>query len=164
MKMMEFYASDNVNAMRKKAKACFAWGWSALLIALIVCIFLCTRVRYGNADTLLLIVIGVFTLAGWIFLYLTQVVGKPARAEANHAESILRDAPGEYREGILQVEPMVLCLPGSIAARKITLKNADETVSLCLDEWFADKMPANGTFVRVLVIRGYVAGIEVCDA
>ena len=118
--MISFYSQPEALRADRRAKTSLYVSFALLLSALIACIVLCTRVNTGNAETMLYLVIGLFTLAGWIAILLLRLVYFPSAAVCRHMKSILGGEEDET-EGTLSLSPAAFQIPKGILARKVTL-------------------------------------------
>ena len=87
--MIFLYTQADALRMDRRAKVCLYFSIGLLLSALITCIVLCTQVNTGNAERMLYLVIGLFTLAGWIAILLLRLIYFPSAAVCRHMKSII---------------------------------------------------------------------------
>ena len=158
--MTNFYSKEEMERHRRRAVWSGAAAWSALALGWIACAALCFFVNTANARRMLFGVIGLATVSGWVFILLRQMVYTPARAEARHMAGIIAEEATEY-EGVLRLSPGAFQIPRSIAVRRATLTNGEESVTLSIDAALARRLPPDGSFVRVQTARKYITGYEV---
>ncbi len=158
--MTNFYSKEEMERHRRRAVWSGAAAWSALALGWIACAALCFFVNTANARRMLFGVIGLATVSGWVFILLRQMVYTPARAEASHMAGIIAEEATEY-EGVLRLSPGAFQIPRSIAVRRATLTNGEESVTLSIDAALARRLPPDGSFVRVQTARKYITGYEV---
>lgn len=156
------YTPDAAGKWRRKA---VIWRNAIIVLAVLaltVCIVLCTQVRTENASRLLIAVMALSTLAGWTIILLLNFAYLPAKRQADHMCSMLEEENESY-EGRLSLSPMRFAIPHSIVIRKATLTNGEEAAALSINAALADRMPPNGAYVRVQAARKYITAFEVCD-
>ncbi len=158
--MIDLYSQADAERQNRRAKASLAASCALLSAALIVCAALCARVGTANAERMLYTVIGLFTLAGWIAIFLLRLICFPSAAVYRHMKSVLGQEETEL-EGKLSLTSDEFQIPKGILVRKAALEGADETRMLNLDARFERKMPPRGTRVRVRVVRKFITAIEV---
>ena len=160
--MQALYSQEEANRMGKRARTSLRFVCGLMLCALAVCVFLCTRVRTGNAEGLLIAVIALFTGAGWIGILVLSLLYRPSLAKYRHMTHILSD-PMEEAEGTIALLPGAFQIPKSILIRKVSLTAGEDRITLNLDARLAGRLPKNGTRVRVRTAKKYITAIEVLD-
>ena len=158
--MTNFYSKEEMERHRRRAAWSGAAAWGALALGWLTCAALCFFVNTANARRMLFGVIGLATVSGWVFILLRQMVYLPAHAEANHIAGIIAEETTEY-EGVLRLSPGAFQIPRSIAVRRATLTNGEESVTLSIDAALARRLPPDGSLVRVQTVRQYITGYEV---
>ena len=158
--MVFLYSWADALRMDRRAKISLYVSFGLLLLALTACIVLCARVNTGNAERMLYLVIGLFTLAGWIAILLLRLIYFPSAAICRHMNSIL-DGEEKELEGSIALSPAAFQIPKGILARKVSLAAEDETHMLNVDDRLVKKLPPDGTRVRVRVVRKFITAIEV---
>ncbi len=158
--MKTWYSPQAAQRMRGRSNRWFYGILAILALSLAVCIFLCTRVRTGNANRLLVTVVALVTAAGWAALLLNVFVRRPAKAQAEHLQGLL-EAEEECLTGTFTLGKEVIAIPGSIEVRKLRLDTGEEKCSYNLNAAFARHLPPEGTQVRLTVRRSFVTGCEV---
>ncbi len=161
--MVVFYTAEEMEKQKRRARWSGAAAWVCLGLGWLACAALCFFVRTGNAKRMLFLIIGLATLSGWAFILLRQLICVPAQAEAHHMAGILTGEAEAY-EGTLLLSPGAFQIPRSIAVRKVMLTQGEETVSLNIDARLAQRLPKDGSFVRVRTVRKYITGFEVLHA
>ncbi len=159
--MNKWYSQPQAAKYRRLVSLGRLLAWLCAGLSLAACIFLCTRVRTGNANRMLGWVVGISTLGGWLFMLLTVFLIRPAKAQAEHILGLLGDAERSYT-GQLTVAPDRILIPGSIVVRKVQLQTGEETLHLSLNDRLAGQLPPAGQPVRVRVVRSFIIGVEVC--
>ena len=158
--MTKFYSQEEMERHRRRAAWSGAAAWGALALGWLTCAVLCFFVNTANARRMLIWMIGLSTVSGWIFILLRQMVYAPAHAEASYMAGILTEEAAEY-EGVLRLSPGAFQIPRSIAVRRATLTNGEESVTLSIDAALARRLPPDGSLVRVQTVRKYITGYEV---
>ena len=138
-----------------------------VLAALTPAVFLvlCLLVRTENARVMhpvMLITSGVLGAAA-IIVYLLFL--RPVRQEKRHLE-MLRNGEKEILEGCLTVTGESFRIPKSVRVCRAVLEFGEEErpALLSIDERWADRLPADGTRVRLAAVHSYIAGIETVAA
>ena len=158
--MQTLYTKEMTEKRKARAKR-DAWLAAGLLLGgLLLCVFLCTRVRTGNAIRLQWACVAVSTVTGWAALLLCHLSVIPQRAAYRHEEGILKGEPAEI-SGVLYREPGALALPKSITVKKLRLETENGPVTLSVQEEKEKHLPPDGTRVRVLTVRKYITACEV---
>ncbi len=151
---------------RKKEKRLRICAFIIAFFTLSACVALCTFVRTGNAERMLLAAVIISTLGGWAVILLRELKIKPVRALRRHEEGILEYAemsgPTE-REGILKSTGRYVSLPGSITFFLLKLKNDEETAEIKIPKEKAALLPKQSAHVRILTVRGYLFSWEAAD-
>ncbi len=158
--MIVLYSQAQAQQTDRRARVSVSAAVALLAAALIACIALCTQVNTGNAERMLYLVIGLFTLAGWIAILLFRLVYLPSAAVYRHMKSIL-SGEEEAMEGMITLNPAAFQIPKGILARKVSLADGEEKHTLNLDARFIKKLPPDGTRVRVRVVRKFITAFEV---
>ena len=160
--MIFFYSQAEAMRVDRRAKISLYVSFALLLSALIACVVLCTRVNTGNAERMLYLIIGLFTLAGWIAILLLRLVYFPSAAVCRHMKSIIGGTEEEI-EGSLSLSPAAFQIPKGIVARKVSLavEGEEDARKLNIDDRLVKKLPTDGTRVRVRAVRKFITAIEV---
>ena len=158
--MNAWYSEELAARYQNRARRCLWFVVALAVLGLAACIFMCTKVRTGNASRLLAAVILTSTLAGWAAILLIGFVYRPAKAQAGHMLGLM-NAEAETLTGTLALEKGGFRIPGSIVVRKVRLRTEDETLTLNLNARFAAKLPPEGTPVKVAVRRKFITTCEV---
>lgn len=141
-------------SVRSRYAACVLFC-AALLGAVVLCCFVTTR----NALTLQWIAVAEFALLGWIGIMLTVLVYLPARAEAQHTNSILSGA-AETRTGTLTLSDQTFRIPKSIIVRRAALQTQKESLTVNVDNARAGLLPAGPFQAEVQTVRKYVSAFR----
>lgn len=166
---MESFISREQLARTEKQARVSAWILRILAAGMLVLfVVLCLVTRTANARTILRIMFISMTLLGWIWIGLRVCVERPAKAQARHLATMLSGEPEEY-EGILEMSARPVRIPKSVRVRRVTLTGeenpnpAEEPARkrLNLDERLADRMPPDGSRIRVQAVHSYITGLEV---
>lgn len=158
--MNAWYSDALAAKYQKRARRCLWFVVALAVLGLAACIFMCTRVRTGNASRMLTAVILTSTLAGWAAILLIGFVYRPAKAQAGHMLGLLQAGEEQY-VGTLSLEKGGFRIPGSIVVRKVRLKTEDDTLTFNLNARYASQLPPEGTPVRVTVRRKFITACEV---
>lgn len=159
--MKRLYTPEASQHWQRRASLARIIGPGLVVLALIVCIVLCTMVNTANAQQMLFACMSIFTLAGWICIFLLYAVWAPARAQATHIAGMLEQEPELY-EGELTIHSDSFRIPKSVTVRKAALNTTDGVLSLSVSAALAEQFPANGTKVRVWTVRKFIVAYEVC--
>ena len=168
---MELFTSREKLAKLQKRSRVFTWifrGLAAGMLTLFV--ILCLVIRTVNAGPVTRAMVASMTLLGWAGIALYTLGVRPARAKAAH-EAMLTSAEAETCEGILRLSGGVIQVPKSIRVLRITLEGEEspnpaeepERKRLNLDESLTDRMPPEGSRVRVQAVNDYITGLEVLE-
>lgn len=158
--MKHLYTREEALRWRRRASLSLGISIAAVTLALTVCIILCTQVSTANAQTLLLSVIVLFTLAGWTAILLLYFSYAPAKAQAEHIRGMLAEEP-QPCEGVLTLHRETFRIPKSVTVRKATLLTDDGPVSLSVSAGLARMLPRNSVRVRVWTVRRFITAYEV---
>ncbi len=158
--MIQLYSPARAVRMGRRARISLTAACALLLLALTACIALCARVNTRNAERMLLIVIGLFTLAGWAAILLLTLVYRPSAAGCRHMQSILSDE-AEEMAGKLVLTSALFQIPKGILVRRAALEDGDEKHTLNIYAHLAKQLPPSGTRVRVRVVRKFISAFEV---
>ena len=158
--MIRLYTPEAARHWQRRAAFLLGFSIAAVVLALAVNIFLCTRVNTANAQTLQFTCIALFILAGWACILLLYFAYAPAKAQAVHIAGMF-SAEAETFEGVLTVHRESFHIPKSVTVRKATLETAEGAVALSVSAGLVHQLPKNGTAVRVTTVRRYITGYEV---
>ena len=161
--METFVSGEQLAEQQKKARR------STLLFrvlsagGLALFVILCLVTRTSNARTIFRIMLISMTLLGWICIgyYCGRV--RPDRAEARHMETLTSARPDEF-EGDFSMAAAAVQIPQSIRVRTVTIRNGEDAKRLHLDDRLTDRMPADGSLVRVQAVHDFVTGMEILAA
>ena len=161
--MVWFYSQEEADRLSARARAYKTAALCTGGAALVACVALCFLIRTGNAARMTLTIIGLSTIGGWTVILLMGLGGFPARAELKHTEGILTGPRVSY-EGSLTVTDKAFAIPKSVTVRTVRLEQGERPVPLQVDARFADRLPENGTRVRVITVHRFIAAFEVLHA
>lgn len=158
--MQKLYSLEAAAGWKKKA-GCYGYLMLGTgVLALGVCIFLCTLADGRNTAQLLLPVVIISTLAGWAVMLAGAYLWQPARARAEHMKGILSGKEEKYT-GVLQRTGDSYSIPKSVTVKKVALVNGEERTLLHADSAVARLLPPDGERVRVTAVRKFITGYEV---
>ena len=158
--MKHLYSPMEAQRWRRRATLSLALSIGLMAAALAVCIGLCTQVSTSNAQSLLVTVILITTLAGWTTILLLTFAYIPAKALAVHISGMV-NAEAESHEGTLTLLPETFGIPKSITVRKATLMTEDGPVSLSISTGLVRQLPRGATHLRVWTVRRFITAYEV---
>lgn len=158
--MKSLYTAEEAQRWKRRSSFAIAASAGVAALALAICIVLCTQVSTANAQTLLLCVIALSTIAGWTGILLFFFVHAPAKAHAEHIRGMLSEEP-ELHEGILTLHRDSFCIPNSITVRRATLLTDDGSLSLNVSAGLAKNLPGGGARLRVGTVRRFITAYEV---
>lgn len=157
--MIRLYTRETADRWLRRAKTLLWLALSLVGAALVICIVLCGRVNTGNAATLLVTCIALFTLAGWAGILLLVFAYAPARAQAEHMAGMFTQEE-ECFEGVLELHREYLHIPKSVTVRKATLHTDEGDVALSVCAGLSRSLP-RGKRVKVLAVRKFITAYEV---
>jgi hypothetical protein len=160
--MNAWYSDALAAKYQKRARRCLWFVMALAILGLAACIFMCTKVRTGNASQMLTAVILTSVLTGWAAILLIGFVQRPAKAQAGHMLGLM-NAEAESLTGTLFLEKGAFRIPGSIVVKKVRLRTEDGVLTFNLNARFAAKLPPEGTPVKVTVRRKFITACEVTD-
>ncbi len=159
MKKQEFYSAEILSALKKKNTIRRIFLYVFILMALAVCIFLCTRVNTENEKHMELTVMAVSTVCGWIALYFGTFSLRTGKKEEAHTERIL-SAPQESLSGIVTVSDRLIRIPGSITICPVTLNQDGEIRHLNLCASKRKAFPDTTEKLIVYTVDSFIVGYE----
>ena len=163
MKQMErFLNEEAIHSSQRRVRRIVRLFFALAALMLILFVTLCLLTRTGNARFMLFLTVICMVLMGWVLIFLWQFVLEPARSEKQHLEGLAAVEP-ETREGRFFLRADSFRIPKSVRVRKVRLETEDEILSLNLNEKLADRMPPDGSLVRVETARKYITGMEVLE-
>lgn len=161
--MERFLDEEAVQRSRTRVRRYRAVLCGLAAAALVCFAALCLLTRTGNARTMLFLAMAGSVLAGWAVIALWLFAMEPARSELSHLEGLAGEEP-EVREGRFFLTGDRFRIPRSVRVRKIRLETGTESLSLNLNDRLADRMPPDGSRVRVETARKFITGMEVLEA
>ena len=161
---MEWFSTEaELSAWNTRNKRLTAVFRILVILTLITFIVLCLLVRTENANTLHLVLMAVTAVMGWICIAVYQLGIKEARTQAAHLDMLLKGEK-DFREGRITLTRESLRIPKSIRIRKVLLETGEgEPARLNLDERWVNRMPRDGSLVRLAVTHSYIAGVEILE-
>ena len=147
MKKQEFYSAEILSALKKKNTIRRVFLYVFILMALAVCIFLCTRVNTENEKHMELTVMAVSTVCGWIALYFGTFSLRTGKKE-------------EALSGIVTVSDRLIRIPGSITICPVTLNQDGEIRHLNLCASKRKAFPDTTEKLIVYTVDSFIVGYE----
>ena len=160
--MDDFLNGEILRKGRERAQRRRRILWAAAVLAVLVFTVLCACTRTGNARILMILAGSWTLLTGWGLLAWRLFFEEPAQAEAEHLKG-LAETEAETREGRITLSGDVFRIPRSVRVRKVRLETEEETLSLNLNEKLTERMPPDGSRVRVRTARKFITGLEVLE-
>lgn len=160
--MERFLNEEVLQRSKTRTRLIARFLYSLAWLVLVLFITLCLLTRTGNAQTMLYAAMAVMILGSLVILALWMFALEPAKAEERHLAGLAALTP-ETREGRISLSRDSFRIPKSVLVRKIRLTAEDEVLSLNLNEKLADRMPPDGTLVRVETARKFITGMEVLE-
>ena len=160
---MENYLNEQaIREGRARARRAVLVFWALAAAAAVLFIALCMSTGNRNAGTMLRITMFCMIPAGWAVIACKLLYMDPAKAEARHLEG-LAGGTKETREGRFTLSGDVFRIPRSVLVRKVRLETEGETLSLNLNEKLRDRMPPDGSLVRVTTVHKFITAMEVLE-
>ncbi len=144
-------------ARSRRSTLVFRLFAAAMLLAFVT---MCLLTRTANARAMFIAMLASMIPAGMICILLYCLRVRPDRTAARHTKMLL-DGAAETDEGEFRYAGGPVQIPGSVRVLPVSLQNGEESRRLFLDETLAEKMPAEGTRVRVQTVRRYITGAEI---
>ena len=123
---------------------------------------LCLLTRTGNARTMHPAMLAAAALLGGAAITVYTLLLRPVRQERKHLE-MLMNTPKTILEGRVTVTGDCFRIPKSVRVRRVILEKDQEDerpALLNVDERWAERIPPDGSRVRVAAVHSYIAGIE----
>ena len=157
--MIPLYGPEDLRRLDNGIRFTRCLCWALGLAALAVCVTLCCLTTTGSAGRLELCCIAVWTLAGWVVLYLRRFVLAEGRYERLHAEMLNQGlAEAEALRGRVTVTAEKLHILRSIRITIVTMEDADGTHRLKVCRSRVKKLQAAGDELTLYLVNGYIAG------
>lgn len=157
--MIPLYGPEDLRRLDNRIRFTRCLCWALGLAALAVCVALCCLTTTGSAEKMELRCVAVWTLTGWVVLYLRRFVLAEGRYERQHAEMLNRGlAEAETLRGRVTVTAEKLHILRSIRITIVTLENGDGTRRLKLCRSRVKKLQAAGDELTLYLVNGYIAG------
>lgn len=160
--MKRLYTPEEALHWRRRMRGSLVFCIVLTVLALAVCVLLCTQVGTANASRLLLTNVILFTLAGWADILILYYVYAPARALSVHMDGILAETP-QVHEGVYTLKPGSFRIPGSITVRNAAVEAEDGAHSLHVSAALVRQLPDSGTRLRVWTVRRFIIAYEVIE-
>ncbi len=158
---MELFCTDGEWDRCKTREKRYALLFRALVLAVpALFMILCFFIRTGNARIMHAILLIATAIPGAAAIIVFVLFARPARQELKHLE-MLRNGEKTEREGTLTVTRESFRIPKSVRVRRVILETGEERpVLLNVDERWANRLPPDGTRVRLSTVHSYIAGAE----
>ena len=156
--MTPLYSPEDLLRLERKIKYTRLFCWALAIGALIACVALCLRTNSGNAERMELVCIAIWTLAGWIVLYLRRFELVEARYERQHAEMLRNGEETETLRGRVTVTEERLKIVNSIRITTVLLENEGGKRRLKVCTSREKKLKAAGEELTLYLVSGYIAG------
>lgn len=159
--MTVLYTEEEASRFYRRSRAALLTSILLIAAALIGCIILCLLTTTGNARTMTVSAIILFTLAGWIAILLMNLIALPSHAESRHMKTALQTETA-LCEGRLELSPVRFRIPQSVTVRKVILvDDAEERHSFHVLDRKAALLPPSGSCVRVQAAHQFITAFEV---
>ena len=160
----ELYRREEPAALNKRRRAWLAAVGVIAAGALTACVIFCLCTRTANALRMELSAIGVFTLAGWVDIYLLTFHVAALRREELHARRML-DGPRETVCGRTTLAEGTIRIRRSIAVRTVTVHGLERERRLYVNAARAGALEralqGSERSCELDVVSGYVAAFRV---
>lgn len=156
--MTPLYSPEDLRRLEKKEKITAVFCAALAVAALFACVTLCLLTTSRNAWRMELACIGIWTLAGWVVLYLRRFTVAEARLERQHAEMLSRGEAPETLRGRVTVTAEKLRIVGSIRITIVLLENESGTRRLKVCTSRARKLREAGENLTLYLSNGYIRG------
>ena len=160
--MERFMSAETVRKSRNRATTVTRLLIMGSVAALALFIVLCLLTRTGNARVMLIAAMVCAVLAGWGVMAFWIFSVEPARAEASHLEGLAAET-AQTREGRITLDPEGFRIPKSVRVLKARLDTGEETLSLNLNEKYGNRVPPDGSLVRVETAKKFIIGMETLE-
>lgn len=153
----ELYSPRDIARLKRKNNIEKVVVWLIAAAVLAVCVLLCVNTTTANAVRMEYSTIAVFTVAGWVDLYLLRFAVAYGRHEIQHAE-MLRAGEREELRGVLAVTKERLRIRNSVSIRIVTLEQDGQARRLKVIESRVRQLERlAGRETALYVANGYVA-------
>ena len=126
---------------------------------------LCLLTRTGNARVMHGAMLAATAILGGAAIAVYTLQLRPARQERKHLE-MLRKEQKTLMEGRLEVTVESFRIPKSVRVRRVILasgKEDERPALLNVDERWVDRLPPDGSLVRIAAVHSYIAGAETLE-
>ena len=161
--MERFLNEETIQGSRTRVRRVKRVLYGLVILTAALFTALCLLTHTGNARTMLFLTIASTVLLGWGIIALWLFAAEPMKAEEQHLTGLAAAEP-ENREGLFSLDSDVFRIPKSVRVRKARLETDDDTLSLNLNDKLTDKMPPDGSRVRVLTARKFIIGLETLES
>ena len=161
---IELYRPEDPERLKRRRRIWLTAVCAIAAGALIVCVLFCLLTRTANALRMELSAIAVFTVAGWVDIYLLTFRAAALGREEEHARRMLA-GPRETVRGRTELAKQTIRIRKSIAVRAVTVREAGQTRRLFADAARADDLEraldGQERTCELDVVSGYVAAFRV---
>ena len=161
--MERFLNEETIQGSRTRVRRVKRVLYGLVILTAALFTALCLLTHTGNARTMLFLTMASTVLPGWGIIALWLFAAEPMKAEEQHLTGLAAVEP-ESREGLFFLDSDVFRIPKSVRVRKVRLETDDDTLSLNLNDKLTDKMPPDGSRVRVRIARKFITGLEVLES
>ena len=155
--MTALYGPGELSRLERKIRYTRILCWTLGLAALTACVVLCVKTDSGNADRMELACIGIWTVVGWLVLYLRRFTLAEARFERQHA-GMLSQGEAETLRGRVTVTQERLRIVNSIRITIVLLENEEGKRRLKVCSSRARALREAGDVLTLYLVNGYIAG------
>lgn len=161
---MEWFCTDEERlALKRQEKQLTAVFRTLLCLTIITFIILCLLVRTENSRVMHWALMLSSTLLGWVCILLWTLGVKESRTQLAHMD-MLRDGKKEFVEGTVSLTEESIQIPKSIRIRKVHLDTGEQEPRLLnLDEKWINRLPRDGSKVRLALTHSYISGVELLE-
>ena len=163
----ELYRPEDIGTLKKKYHAWLTVVCLIAAAALAACVLFCLRTGTANALRMEILAVSVFTVAGWVDIYLLTFVVSALHREEEHAARMLA-GDRETMGGKVELGRETIRIRKSIAVRSVTVSHGNETRRLFVNARRAlpleRALAAGDTECELDTVGGFVAAFGVCHA
>ena len=160
--VIELYDRRHIEKLKRKKKV---WTAAACIFSsavLITCIVLCCLTGTANAKIMEPLVIGIFTIGGWITVYTVTYKICYTKYAFRHRETMLA---GERTAvtGRVSVSDEKIRIKKSVPIRKVCIQAGDAVQRLSLDEALVPRLKAAAArydIITLYVAHGYIVAYQ----
>ena len=155
--MTPLYSPEDLSRLERKIRNTRLFCWTLGLAALIACIVLCVLTDSGNAGRMEPACVAIWTIAGWLVLYLRRFTLAETRFERQHA-GMLSQGEAEKLRGRVTVTQERLRIVNSIRITIVLLENEEGKHRLKVCSSRAKALREAGDVLTLYLVNGYIAG------